>query len=232
MDGWEAPEKPVHPLIGTGGMTPGAQQNQRRLYDQYLSSWDAEVGRLLDYLRTSGILESSYVIITSDHGELFERGVVGHSCPLIYDPLVHVPLLISRPGQQNRVDVHTPTSSVDLLPTLASLAGGGRPDWAEGRLLPELGGEPDVGRGIYAMDAKTNSAYEPLSRVSFSFLKDQHRLTYYEFPNLEYRGFEYYDLAEDPEELRDLFAGGPSHAIQMQEELLEKLAEVNRPFQP
>ena len=100
-DGWQAPEKSIHPL--TAPRTPGPyaeQENDRLKYDQYLASWDAEVGRLLEYLRTSGLLDSSYVILTSDHGELFERGVVGHNCSLIYDPIVHVPLIISRPGQK------------------------------------------------------------------------------------------------------------------------------------
>ena len=37
------------------------------------------------------------------------------------------------------------------------------PEWAEGQLLPELGGKPDEERGIYAMDAKTNSVNAPLT---------------------------------------------------------------------
>ena len=231
-DGWSAQEKPVHALVGAGALSFAELENCRLKYDQYLASWDAEVGRLLDYLRTSGILESSYVIITSDHGELFERGVVGHYCPLIYDPLVHVPLLISRPGQQNRVDVHTPTSSVDLLPTLASLVGGDRPDWAEGQLLPELGGTPDKFREIYTLDAKTNSAFAPLTRVSLALQKSGYRMTYYEYPNVDYRNFELYDLDEDPAELNDLSASEPQISAQMREELLQKLADINRPMQP
>ena len=39
------------------------------------------MGRLLDHIRTSGLMDSSYIVITSDHGEMFERGVVGHNFP-------------------------------------------------------------------------------------------------------------------------------------------------------
>ena len=76
---------------------------------------------------------SADVIFTADHGELFERGVVGHYCPLIYDPLAHIPLIISPPGRTERVDVQTATSSVDVLPTIARMAGLETPAWAEGR---------------------------------------------------------------------------------------------------
>lgn len=230
-DGWQAPEKPIHALLGGGALTFAEQENDRLKYDQYLASWDAEVGRLLDHIRTSGLLDSSYVIITSDHGELFERGAVGHYCPLIYDPLAHVPLIISRPGQKERIDVRAATCSVDLLPTIASLGGAGRPDWAEGQLLPEFGGTIDEARGLYTMDAKTNSAFGRLIHVSFALVRSNHRLVYYQYPDLDYRGFELYDLDADPNELNDLYPGKPQVAVQMQAELLQKLAEVNSPFQ-
>ena len=144
---------------------------------------------------------------------------------------MHIPLIISGPGQKNRIDVNTATSSLDLLPTLASLAGAGTPEWAEGTLLPELGGIPDEDRSIYAIEGKTNSAYGPLTRVSVALHKSGHRLTYYQYPDRHHRSFELYDLDDDPDELHDLFGSGPQVAAQMQDELLQKLAEVNRPYQ-
>jgi hypothetical protein len=52
---------------------------------------------------------------------------------------------------------------------------------------------------------------------------------YYRYAELE--KFEYYDLANDPEELRDLYASQPALAVEMKDELLQKLSEVNRPFE-
>ena len=106
------------------------------------------------------------VVITSDHGEMFERGVSGHTTPLIFNPLVHVPLVISTPGQTERVDVHANTSCTDILPTLAHLTGNPVPGWVEGELLPGLGGEENRQRGVYVVDAKENSAFAPLSQYS------------------------------------------------------------------
>ena len=121
-DGWKPVDKPIHPLAYT--QNDAAFSNATRLlYDRYIASWDAEVTRLFDYLKTSGLLDRSYVVVTSDHGELFERGEIGHWTRLIYESIMHVPLVISTPGQRGRKDVRAFTSSVDLLPTLAKMTG-------------------------------------------------------------------------------------------------------------
>lgn len=228
-DGWRPPRKPDHPLAQEKAEYV-ILRNSRQFYDEYLASWDAEVGRLYDYLRDSGLLERSYVIITSDHGEIFERGELGHFTPLMYDPVMHSPLIVSRPGSPGgRQDIYTQTSGVDLLPTLAHLTGNPIPDWAEGQILPELGGESDLNRGVYTLDAKRNSAFQSLTRFSMALTRNDHRLVYYRYPELEQ--FEFYDLANDPEELQDLYPSAPALALQMKDELLQKLTEVNRPYE-
>jgi len=227
MDGLEPPLKPVHAL-STENPGSDAETSQRLRYDQYMASWDAELGRLFEYLRTSGLLDTSYVFITSDHGEMFERGVIGHYTPLIYDPLVRVPLIVSRPGRTDRIDVRVPTSNVDLLPTIASLTGIESPSWAEGRLLPEFGGTPDPDRSIYIVDAKTNAAAAKLTRVSLSLTKNDYRLTYYQYPELDYARFELYQLPDDPDELHDLYSEVSPVGSRLKDELLQTLRDVNR----
>lgn len=226
MDGWVPPAKPVHPLA-TENAGPDAEASQRLRYDQYMASWDAELGRLFMYLRTSGLLDTSYVFITSDHGEMFERGVIGHYTPMIYDPLVRVPLIITRPGLTDRIDVRVPTSSVDLLPTMASLAGSGEPSWSEGRLLPEFGGTPDPDRSIYVVDAKTNAAAAKLTRVSLSLTKNEYRLTYYQYPEQDYTRYELFRLPDDPEELHDLYQEESSVGSRLRDELQQTLRDIN-----
>jgi len=228
-DSSTAPRKPDHPLV-TDAQSYSRQENQRRDYDQYLASWDSELSRLFEYLESSGLTDTSYIFVTSDHGELIERGVIGHFTPLIYEPLVHVPLIVSQPGQTERVDIRTVTGNMDILPTIASLAGGELPAWAEGRLLPGFGGIPDEDRSMYSMDAKTNSAFGRLERLSMSLLKHDHRLTLYRYPDSHYEEFELYDLASDPEEMIDLYPAQPALAGALRDELLDKIAEVNRLF--
>jgi len=229
--GWQPSAKPVHPLarISAGFLvSKGDARFAQNFYDEYLLSWDAEVERLFTYLKQSGLLDTSYVILTADHGELHERGVSGHMSALLYQSVMHIPLIISAPGQQQRIDIHTNTSSVDLLPTLAHLTGNPAPPWAEGRLLPAMGGAEDPQRSVYTVDAKRNGSFAPLTRYSISMIKDHYRLTCYQYE--EYQGYEFYDLLADPAELHDLYPAAPAAALKMKEEFIEKLEEVNRPF--
>lgn len=225
-DNWKPIKKPDHILSEHYDYeTLAAYRNH---YDEYLASWDDELGRLFDYFEKSGLLESSYVIITSDHGELFERGDKEHGTPLIYEPLINIPLIISRPGQMQREDVYINTNSVDVLPTLSQILGQPIPAWSEGQLLPGFGGSENPSRSIFVLEAKTNSTFSRLDKFSMSLTRDRHRLTYYQYP--KYTNFEFYNLDDDPEEMKDLFASKPSIAADMQTEILDKIADVNRPY--
>jgi hypothetical protein len=229
MDGWNPPGKPIHDLSEYKFNASSLNLN-RRFYDEFIASWDHETGRLFDFLRESGLRENSYIFITADHGELFERGFPGHFTKLMYDPLTHIPLIVSRPGQSAREDVHAFTSSVDLLPTVLHALGHAIPPWVEGKLLPGLGGMEDVQRSIFAMDAKMNSSFGPLKNYSISLTRDTHRLIHYSYPKDNYEKYEFYDLNADPHELNDLYPSSPTLSIEMTDELLQKLEEVNRPY--
>ncbi len=68
-------------------------------YDNCIASLDHDVGRLIDELQTRGLLEKTLLILTSDHGEQFgEHGTFGHGLSL-YEPEVHVPMLMISPGR-------------------------------------------------------------------------------------------------------------------------------------
>ena len=223
-DGWSPVEKPDHPL---GDHVPAKKlYSERRAYDEFIASADDEFGRLLDFLESRKILDNSYVIVTADHGELFERGERGHISPLLYEAGIRIPLLISAPGQTSRQDVHTPTNSVDLLPTLVHLSGHPLPDWREGELLPVLGGQEIPGRSMYTLYALKNPAFKALFRFSVAMRKDNYKMIFYRGYYAEDH-FELYDLEQDPEELNDLYPGNPAIAVQLREELLTKLEKVN-----
>jgi arylsulfatase A-like enzyme len=183
----------------------------------------------VDALEENGILKNSYLLVTSDHGEMFERGEKAHASPLLYDPIVHVPLLVRAPGQQSRQDVHSPTHAVDVLPTLAQLAGKPIPAWCEGKLLPGLGGEEDLQRSIYVVEAKSNPAHRPLRRATIAMRSGNHKLIYYTGYEPE-DSFELYDLEADIEELTDLYPDQPAFAKPMKEELLDTLLTADKPY--
>jgi arylsulfatase A-like enzyme len=230
IDGWRAPAKPIHHLSEDKYDSNELSLN-RRYYDEYLASWDHETGRLFDFLEESGLTGNSYIFITADHGELFERGLRGHFTRLMYDPLIRVPLIVSRPGQTAREDIRAFTSSADILPTVVNALGHPIPAWVEGRLLPGLGGvDYSERRSIFSLDAKFNSSFAPLRNYSVSLTRDTHRLIHYSYPKDNYEKYEFYSLDADPHELDDLYPSSPALSIEMKDELLEKIEEVNKPY--
>ncbi|WP_332897284.1 MULTISPECIES: sulfatase [unclassified Haladaptatus] len=82
----------------------------RSLYAAEIRHLDAELGRLLDWLQENDE-DDTLVAICADHGELHgEHGLYGHEFG-IYDPLVNVPLMISHPD----LDPGTYDEQVELL---------------------------------------------------------------------------------------------------------------------
>jgi arylsulfatase A-like enzyme len=228
-DGWKAVAKRAR--FFPGGLSEEALNRQRVEYDEYVAYADAEFGRLVDFLNESGLLDNSYIVFTSDHGQLFERGVHGHDTTLLYEPVIHIPLLISRPGQRQREDVRTPTNCVDVLPTLLHATGQEIPDWCEGQMLPVLGGEGSGDeRSVFSVEAKSNPIRAPLVKGTVALIKHRHKLIHY-FGYSGYESeYELYDLANDPEELEDLYSSRRSVAMDLRGELEEKLREVNQPY--
>lgn len=220
-DNLKVPAKPDHPLAFPP-LFKARQLNQyRQVYDRYIANVDAEFGRLMNAMSKSGMLDNTYVVVLADHGQLFERGVHGHASRLLYDAVLHVPLLIRAPGQTQRVDVRTATSNVDLLPTLASLMGAESSFQTDGNLLPGLGGEEDPDRSVFAMLANESSAFGQLHTGTFVLIKGGQKLLYYTGYEGQEDNVELYNLEEDPEELRDLSANDPATAKRMLEELLD-----------
>lgn len=228
-DGFTVSSKPRHPLT-IFSRDDEKLSRLRLVYDSFIANVDYEVDRFIQALEKHGILDSSYLIITSDHGELFERGEYGHGTALVYDPVAHVPLMIHEPGQTARQDVHTLTSNADLLPTILSLAGREIPSLVEGRLLPGLGGEDDPDRSVFTVFAKENSAFQPLNKSVMSMHKNEYQLLYYRgYPGYDDKA-ELYHLGEDPDELHDLSSDDPATTARMKEELLDLANTADAPY--
>ena len=226
----DIPRKPEHPLSAMKKKFTALLQD-RKHYDEFIANVDAEVGLLFNALDRAGILSKTYLFILADHGELSERGEQGHLNPLLYDPILHIPLLVFAPDQKSRRDVFTPTSNVDVLPTILKILGKDLPPAMDGRVLPGFGGEHQEGRSIFSIEAKRNSAMAPLTWASISMIKDRKKLIYYMgYPGFD-DSFELYDLQDDMEESDDLFNKDTVSASLMKEELLDALATSNASLQ-
>jgi arylsulfatase A-like enzyme len=203
---------------------PVAKFNRsRQQYDEYLAYVDFEFGRLLEMLGQAGTLDNTMLVVTSDHGELFERGLMGHLNSTLHQDLLQVLLLISLPNQSERYNVWSPTSCVDLLPTLLKFSGWEIPEFVQGEVLPGFASKPgNEERSIYAMEAKLSSKQDPTRICTLAMIKGRNKLIRY----LGYEGEledELYDLENDPGEMENLVSVNEGLAEEMGVELKIKL---------
>ncbi|MBK6648059.1 MAG: sulfatase-like hydrolase/transferase [Anaerolineales bacterium] len=204
---------------------------QRMEYDEFILYLDREFGKFFDLLDSSGALDNTIVVFTSDHGELFERGIQGHITPSLYQPVVRIPLMIFEPGRTERADIYERTSAVDMLPTLLHLAGEPPAKWSDGALLPPYG-SPEK-RNIYTVQAARNDPARPLEHFTIMMVKENYKLAYYSgYPDELSDGemVQLFDIEKDPEELIDLSKSKQGIASELLSELRLKIKEVNDPF--
>ncbi len=232
-DGVTPKEKPLD-LFSNTAFQFGSEIENRILYDEYILYVDREFGKLIDTMDSSGIFENTWVILTSDHGEMFERGVQGHQTPLLYEPVIRIPLMIFEPGRKTRTDIHKPTSAIDVLPTLLHVTGQQPAAWTEGVVLPPFtNANPVPNRNVFVLEAKKNKQYAPFTVATTTLRKENYKLMYF-FGYRELNGeerVELYDLDKDPEELNDLSRTKKEIRTELLHEMKAKLAEVNAPYQ-
>jgi len=131
-------------------------------YDAEIAHQDEHLGRLFAYLEKSGALENTMVIIAADHGEGHgDHGYHGHSF-VVYQELVHVPLIIRYPDRfpaakrvktniSTRRVFHTVLDVLDIEPPLA--ADDPNADVRGLSLISSLNGRPDTERGVAFAEA-------------------------------------------------------------------------------
>jgi arylsulfatase A-like enzyme len=128
------------PDRGVRGLTSGELQYLRNLYDEEIAFTDAQIGRLLRYVREAGLEEESLIVVVGDHGDEFlERGDLWHG-KTVYQELVHVPMAIRHPESRGRTVVGQPVETRALFTTILEFLGVPGPD--DPRIPPAL---PPVG---------------------------------------------------------------------------------------
>ncbi|MEM9379255.1 MAG: sulfatase [Planctomycetota bacterium] len=112
-------------------------RTQRDLYDSDVLQFDRQLQRLIDLLEERGELDSTIIVVTSDHGEgLWQRaanpdekdqnivfpGLYDSHGAQLYEEQIRVPLVFRGPGVPRGVRVPEPVDLVDVTPSLLALA--------------------------------------------------------------------------------------------------------------
>lgn len=168
----------------------------RHPYDAEVAYTDALIGQFRQALDERGLLETSLLVLTSDHGEGLGQHQEGFHGFFIYDSTVRVPLIIRAPfGILAGRVVEDAVSHVDLLPTILEAVGVPIPEQAQGAsLLPAmLELEPDSApeRLVYS-----ESLY-PLLHYGWAPVRS---IRSRQFKFIDTPEPELYDLLGDPDE--------------------------------
>jgi arylsulfatase len=170
------------------------------LYKKEVESVDERVGYILKTLKHQNLLDSTYIIFTSDHGELFgEGGVWGHG-QNFSETLVRVPLMISGPNIPKGKKVKNIVSLIDLTPTIAELLNIEIKADIQGRSFANLmfDDDGDHNNCAYFVEPQIENEYMD------AFLENNYKLVLFKDKN-----YVLYNLANDPEELNDISKDNP-----------------------
>jgi len=209
-----------HPVLGAYQASPVGQAFARDdvraavipAYMGLIKQCDDQLGVLLDYLESSGRMDDTMIVLTSDHGDYLGDHWLGEK-DLFHQPSVKVPLIIYDPrpsANATRGQVcDALVEAIDLAPTFVEAKGGQVPDHIlEGRsLLPLLAGQmPDDWRDfvVSEYDYATSPMAEKLGlepRDCRLFMLADARYTYIHAEG----GFRpiLFDRETDPEEFFD-----------------------------
>jgi arylsulfatase A-like enzyme len=203
----------------------------RAIYCGMISEVDAQLGRLFQAVKNAGQWDSTLVIVTSDHGDqlgdhwLFSKDGW-------FEQSFHIPLLIRDPrapasARGRQIDAFTET--VDLFPTVLDWLGEKRPPQLDGvPLTPWLNGEtPKDWRQAVHWGYDFRDLRKQVPEQALGLASNDCHLTVLRGARWKYVHFAalpplLYDLAQDPEEHRNL-AGDPAHAsvlLQCAQEML------------
>ena len=88
------------------------------IYDDKLYYIDENLTKLFFFLEKEGLLDRTFLILTSDHGQEFlEHGGVGHGRGNLHDEIIHIPLVLFGLGQKKREEKCL-VSQLDIAPTI------------------------------------------------------------------------------------------------------------------
>jgi len=173
-----------------------SKELQRQVIQAYYASVtfaDAQVGRVLEALKATGLEDDTIVVFTSDHG--YHMGEHGHyQKTTLFENAARVPLIIARPGAAaNGQSSPALAEMVDFYPTLADLRELTPPDYVAGVSLASV---------LEDVDQQPRDSALTQYASGYSLRTSRYRFT--EWGDRGVDGTELYDHTTDPDEMVNL----------------------------
>ncbi|MFO7574597.1 MAG: DUF4976 domain-containing protein, partial [Bacteroidales bacterium] len=195
-------------------------------YLRTIQSVDRNTGRLLDYLGSSGLLENTLVVYTSDQGfYLGEHGWFDKR--FMYEESFRTPLMMRLPESFTaHGDIEQMVQNIDFAPTFLELAGVEPPADMQGvSLVPLLKGlKPKKWRDALYYHYYEYPAEHAVKR-HYGIRTDRYKLIHF-YNDID--TWEIYDLSTDPHEMNNLI-DDPSYD-KVEKDLRVRLEELRRQY--
>jgi arylsulfatase A-like enzyme len=236
----------LHLMAAMGVLdTPQKKRDYLNFYGNLMISSDQYLVSVLDTLESTGLMESTVVIRTADHGEMgLAHGGLRQKNFNFYEESLRVPLVFSNPKlfpRPQRTDALV--SHVDFLPTLATLFGapdGARAPW-QGVDYSKTVLHPETTRApqdyvVFTWDdwqaGQAHGPYLPPPNHIVSIREQRWKLAeYYDADGHVPSQWEMYDLKHDPLEMVNLCWEGYVRTAEQEaafRRLRRKLATVRK----
>lgn len=189
------------PLLSEATVT---DENTIRERAEMLMAVDDGLGQMIEALAESGQLENTVIVVTSDHGYWYGEHGLSQERRLAYEEAIRIPLLIRFPAKiRPGMVVDHMVLSLDLAPTLIDLAGQSVNPHFQGRSLVPILGDSNINwRNSFLIEYYSDHVFERVVNMGYKAVRTD-RYKYIRYVDLENMD-EFYDLQEDPFELRNL----------------------------
>jgi arylsulfatase A-like enzyme len=216
-DGPVIPEETRKKYLGTREPTDDDLAYIIGLYDEEILFQDSMIRELFDALKNDRLMERTYTVITSDHGEeFFEHGYWEHGKKL-FEEQIRVPLIVIPPStkQVEPARITLPVQGVDVVPSIFGWLG---IDFAagliQGDVLPLSDRDGVSSRPVYCEEIRHDSGFD-----IFSLAVGSQKIIVKKNRERGGQKIWLFNLAEDPYEQNNLYSRDSEQALDLMQRL-------------
>lgn len=213
------PKEPVPPYVqmvlnwsNLKELTPERKQLLRTFYYGKVTLIDEYIGRIFRALEKKDLLDNTWIVYNSDHGEMLGDHRLSHKI-VFYEGALRIPCIFRPPGGIQGWQSKALTDQIDVAASLIDVAGARSMAWSDGRsLIPQIKEGPDGSEAQKGKDVVFSEVY------GFSMVRDERYKLIVQSETL--RPVEMFDLENDPDELKNLV--NESSLESVRQELIDK----------
>lgn len=205
----------------------------KALYDAEITSSDRQVGKILDALEKSDLMEDTLIIYYGDHGESFEHNYYFAHGESLYNSTVKIPLVMYHPFHKTKKIISDRITNTDILPTILDIVQiPYKTDMFDGRSfissLTDL--SPPTSTSSNKSQDELFFANYDLSK--YAILSGNYKYIYSSESACLYKGMqeELYNISSDPDEQHNLVTIEKEKAQRLRERL--QINILDRSFKP